>query len=259
MVVTPRMAVLYRLTKNVSLYMLAAKGFSPPALAELRPSDGNYYGDLGAEYGWNYETGIKGEMFDNCLHFDIAAYFFSLQNAIVRRTNTSGAEYFINAGGTRQNGMETLLKYQLIKTNKQFISRLNLWSSYSYQPYRFTNYQQAAINYSGNELTGVPQNIWVSGMNLETSGGGYLNISINATSSLPLTDANDVYAAGYQLVQCKFGYQKTKVGKQWHLFAGVDNLLNQIYSLGNDINTVGKRYYNPASGRNIFAGIHYRF
>jgi iron complex outermembrane receptor protein len=69
-----------------------------------------------------------------------------------------------------------------------------LWSSYSYQPYRFENYQQAGTSYSGNELTGVPRNIWVSGVDVETKNGIYFNASINATSSLPLTDANDAYA-----------------------------------------------------------------
>ena len=258
-VLTPRLAVLYRLNNEVSLYMLAAKGFSPPALAEVRPSDGNYYGDLGAEYGWNYEAGIKGELLNRRLQFDVAAYFFSLQNAIVRRTNTNGAEYFVNAGGTRQNGVEVLVKYKIIHSSNLFIKEWNLWSSNSYQPYRFTDYQQSSSNYSGNELTGVPRNIWVTGMDVETNNGSYLNLSLNATSSLPLTDANDVYADGYQLAQIKCGYRYTKKGKSWHYYMGIDNLFNQTYSLGNDINAVGKRYYNPASGRNFFAGVQFRF
>ncbi len=258
-VLTPRLAVLYRLTNDVSLYMLAAKGFSPPAVAEVRPSDGNYYGNLNAEYGWNYEAGIKGELFDERLQFDVAAYFFSLQNAIVRRTNISGAEYFVNAGGTKQNGIEALIKYDIIKNRNRFITGCNLWSSYSYQPYSFADYQQSGVNYSGNAITGVPKNIWVSGMDINTRKGLYLNVSVNATSSLPLTDANDVFADAYTLVQMKMGYRCSKNSRQWHVFAGIDNLLNQNYSLGNDINALGKRYYNPATGRNVFAGIQYRF
>ena len=207
MVLTPRLAVLYRLNKDVSLYMLAAKGFSPPALVEVRPTDGNYYGDLNAEYGWNYEAGIKGELLEQRLQFDVAAYFFSLQNAIVKRTNPAGGDYYINAGGTKQNGIEGLLKYQFIKTKNQCIKSWNVWSSYSYQPYRFENYQQSTSNYSGNELTGVPRNIWVTGMDIETKKGFYFNVSINATSALPLTDANDAYADAYQLMQLKLGYR----------------------------------------------------
>lgn len=254
-VFTPRLAVLYRITKDVSLYALAAKGFSPPALAEVRPSDGNYYGNLGAEYGWNYEAGIKGELLNGRIQFDVAAYFFSLQNAIVRRTNSTGAEYFVNAGGTRQNGVEALLKYRLVKNKTNFVSGLQLWSSYSFQPYRFKEYQQAGVNYSGNELTGVPRNIWLSGIDMELKKVFYVNASINATSSLPLTDANDAYADAYQLVQCKLGYRRKTI----EVFAGMDNVLNQRYSLGNDINALGKRYYNAAQGRNVFGGLVVRF
>ncbi|MDE3251319.1 MAG: TonB-dependent receptor [Bacteroidota bacterium] len=257
---TPRLAVLYRLSPAVSWYLLAAKGFSPPALAEIRPSDGNYYGNLNAESGWNIESGWKGTAFHRRLTFDLAAYFFRLNNAIVRRTNLSGAEYFVNAGGTRQNGIEAMFKYELIREGIHFIRQWQVWSSYSFQPYRFVDYRQGSIDYSGNSITGVPRNIWVSGMDLEAAGGWYANFSLNAVSRLPLTDANDVYAAAYQLAQLKLGCRITgRHHMQLDLYAGVDNLLNQSYSLGNDINALGKRYYNPAPERNLYTGILCKF
>ena len=259
MVLTPRLAVLYRLTPDVSLYLLGARGFSPPTLAEVRPSDRNYYGNLSAEYGWNYETGIKGELMDHRLHFDVAAYFFRLQNAIVRRSNAAGAEYFVNAGSTKQNGMEAYVVYNLLADKNRWVTNIRIWSSYCYQPYRFTDYQQSGVNYSGNRLTGVPSNSWVSGMDIETGDGIYANASLNSTGSLPLTDANDVYADAYRLLQLKIGYRGRYADKKWDVFAGADNLLNQRYSLGNDINAAGKRYYNPAAGINVFAGIWYQF
>jgi iron complex outermembrane receptor protein len=255
-VVTPRVALSYKLNNDISLYALAAKGFSPPALAEFRPSDGKFHGDLDAEYGWNYELGIKGELADQKLQFDIAVYFFRLQNAIVRRIDSTGAEFFINAGSTKQNGLEVMIKYDIVKRPASFVKSFTLWSSYSYQPYRFEDYQQGTAKYSGNRLTGVPRHIVVSGFDMTIAKGWYLNASVNYTSSLPLTDANDVYAEEYTLVQIKAGYRSTK---RWHLFAGIDNLFDEVYSLGNDINALGRRYYNPATDRNIFAGIQMSF
>ncbi len=257
--VTPRVALSYRINKEVTLYTIAAKGFSPPALAEVRPSDGNFYGNLNAESGWNFETGIKGELLQSRLVFDINAYYFSLQNAIVRRNNAAGAEYFLNAGNTRQNGLETMISFQAVKYAGKFLKSCKIWSSYSYQPFQFTQYQQGNIDYSGKQLTGVPQNIWVKGMDLETSKGWYANISWNSTSALPLNDANDVYADGYQLVQTKFGFHHEKNNRLTNIFCGIDNLLNKTYSLGNDINAAGRRYYNPAANINFFAGISYSF
>jgi hypothetical protein len=43
--------------------------------------------------------------------------------------------------------------------------------------------------------------------------------------------------------------------KRVRYFVSVDNLLNKSYSLGNDINAAGRRYYNPSSPRSYMAGI----
>jgi iron complex outermembrane receptor protein len=255
-VATPRIAVLYRINRSVSVYAVFAKGFSPPALAELRPSDGNYYGGLNAEHGCNTELGLKGELMEHRLQFDIAAYFFGLRDAIVRRTNSAGAEYYVNAGSTKQNGMEAMLRYRWISAATKGIVQLDTWSSFSYQPYTFLDYQQSGISYSGNAVTGVPKTIWVTGVDMGMRNGWYLHVSANATSSLPLTDANDVYADSYILLQARTGW---KSGTHFDFFVTGDNLLNQVYSLGNDINAAGKRYYNTAYGRNLQAGIRYQF
>ena len=40
-----------------------------------------------------------------------------------------------------------------------------------------------------------------------------------------------------------------------NIYAGVDNLLDETYSMGNDINAAGGRYYNAAPKRNFYIGI----
>ncbi len=251
----PRFSLLYQVTKGLAVYAIAAKGFSPPTIAEVRPSDGNYYGNLEPEYGWNYEAGIKGAAFSGRLQYDISWYQFKLTQAIVRRVNDTGAEYFVNAGGTSQKGVEAWLKGWLIRNDRQFISALSLFNSFSYQPYRFNSYISGDANYSGNRLTGVPRTSNTSGLDMVTRPGYYATITFNYTSSIALTDANDVYAAPYHLLQAKLGYRYVHRKMQYDVYAGADNLLNEVYSLGNDINAQGKRFYNPAPARNFFAGI----
>ena len=110
-----------------------------------------------------------------------------------------------------------------------------------------------------NAITGVPRNTWVTGFNLEWIKQVYFNASVNAVDPIPLTDANEASAEAYQLVQIKTGYKK-KIGNwQVHFFGGIDNLLNQTYSLGNDINAAGRRFYNPAPERNFFLGFNLQF
>jgi iron complex outermembrane receptor protein len=43
------------------------------------------------------------------------------------------------------------------------------------------------------------------------------------------------------------------------VFAGIDNALDETYSLGNDLNAIGGRYYNAASPRNYYIGLNFGF
>ncbi len=254
----PRFSVLYNLNKNIAAYSIIAFGFSPPSLAEVRPSDGNYYGNLAPEKGWNFEMGLKGFLLQNKLQLDIAYYHFKLNDAIVKRTNSGGAEYFINAGTALQQGFELSGKLQAIRNSQHIVSSLFVWTSFSYQPYHFINYQQGNSSFAGNALTGVPKKILALGIDLGIFKKFILHSNLNAVSTIPLTDANDAYADPYQLVQLKLDYLYRDTRHHILFFAGIDNLLNQRYSLGNDINAAGKRFYNPASERNFFAGLRFK-
>lgn len=258
-IIAPRIALSYQLSNSVTAYAIASFGFSPPSLAEIRPSDGKFYGDLQAENGWNKEIGIKGFIWNSKLQFDLAYYHFQLNQAIVRRNNTAGSEYFVNAGSATQQGIEAMVKYALKDEGDSRKWSLHAYSSVAFQPYRFDDYQQGSSNYSGNALTGVPRNTWVTGFDLVWIKQLYLNASVNAVDPIPLTDANDAVAEAYQLVQLKTGFKKKIRNSEVHIFAGVDNLLNQTYSLGNDINAVGRRFYNPATERNYFLGFNLQF
>ncbi len=257
-VATPRLALSYQLNKNVSVYILGAKGFSPPTLAEIKPSDGNFYSDLKAEYGWNFEAGIKGYLLQNRLQLDIALYHFKLNDAIVRRNNAAGAEYFINAGNTVQKGIESTFKYQFLKKAGKCLNLLNIGNSNSFQPYSFVNYVAGVNDFSGKALTGVPKYINITTVEAVFKKRYSLLVIYNYTSAIPLTDANDAFASDYSLLQIKLNYNFTIKKNQINLFVTADNLLNELYSLGNDINAAGKRFYNPAPARNFLTGVTVR-
>jgi iron complex outermembrane receptor protein len=84
----------------------------------------------------------------------------------------------------------------------------------------------------------------------------YVNLSGGFTDAIPLDDANSEYAESYVLVSTRLGFKGSIAGKvPIEIFTGVDNLLDERYSLGNDLNAFGGRYYNAAAPRNYFAGI----
>ncbi|MFT3948291.1 MAG: TonB-dependent receptor [Agriterribacter sp.] len=255
----PRFAALYRITKNLSLFSSVSKGFSPPSIAEVRPSEGSIYTNLKPEYGWNYEVGFRGKTADSRLQFDIVAYRFKLRDAIVRRTGDNGAEYFVNAGGTDQKGLEFSGGYMVIQRNTGFIRSLQLSGSATLNDFRFTHYQVNDKDYSGNALTGVAKHIYTGSVDVRTAPGLYLFSSFVYTSKLPLADDNTVFASPYRLLSARLGWLKKINALSLNLFAGIDNALNQLYSLGNDINATGNRFYNPAPRRNYYGGITINF
>lgn len=72
---------------------------------------------------------------------------------------------------------------------------------------------------------------------------------------IQLNDANSVAANAYTLLNSRLGWEKKVKALAYNLYFGADNLLNCSYSLGNDINAFGNRYFNPAAPRTWNAGL----
>lgn len=249
----PRLGVSVLISQHAVWRASVSRGFSAPTLAEVYPSANNVSLNLQPEAGWSYETGIRLRDTRDIVNIDIAGYYFALANTIVVRSDTAGNTYFVNAGGTKQWGFEASVS--LFAVRSKHVS-LKLNSSYTFAHYRFSNYTSGTDNYSGNMLTGVPPHTVVSSAHLLLPKGIYVFAEHNYTHSLPVNDANTVYAKAYHLLQFKVGWKYTIKGLvDIHLFAGMQNALNQKYSLGNDLNAVGGRYFNAAPPRNYYGGI----
>jgi iron complex outermembrane recepter protein len=256
----PRFAVMRWLGKQFSLYATVAKGFSPPSVAELLPSTTIINTSLQAEYGWNYEMGARLFALKNRLQVELNAYQFNLKNAIVQRRDAGGADYFINAGGTTQKGVELTTAYNVLQKRHQFFSYLTLWGNYTYAHYRYNNFKQLINNFDGKQLPGIAPHVINAGIDIDTKAGLYAHIIYTYSNTLALNDANTEKAASFNILNAKFGY-KTMLLKKCSIdfFAGADNIFNTTYSLGNDINAAAGRYYNAAPGINYYAGVAVRY
>jgi iron complex outermembrane recepter protein len=247
----PRVALMWNPTKKLALFSSYSRGFSPPTLAEINASNGVFNKDLQPETGNNFELGIRSQLLNNQLTLELTGYTFRLEETIVIRREDDGGEFFTNAGNTSQNGIEAMLTYRAFIEPGKFITAFTAWISYSYNHFRFGSYVKGQQDFSGNELTGTPANILSGGFDLYTRPGIYLRATCLYTDTLPLNDANTVYADAYLLPGVRIGYQH----KRFEVYAGGENLLDETYSLGNDLNAAGGRYYNAAAGRNFYAGV----
>ena len=258
----PRLAILKQFAKTFSAYASVARGFSPPTTAELLPSSGIIATNLNAEEGINYEAGVRGTFDRGRVYFDINVFRFGLDNTIVQRRDANGADYFVNAGSTKQLGVESYLSWQVASSRTNFISNCKLWLSHTWNDFSYKDFKQVSNDYSGNKLPSVPPQVIAAGADLATKNGIYLSVNYYYADAIPLNDANTEYASSYNLLGARTGWKKNLHPKTlMELFISIDNILDEKYSLGNDINAFGGRYYNAASSFNFAGGIalHFKF
>jgi iron complex outermembrane receptor protein len=249
---SPR-AVLSKKLGKLLLYTGISKGFSPPATTELSPSGSVLNLDLFPEKGWNTDAGIKAVL--SRFYIDLNAFHFATENTIVQRRDAGGGESFINAGSTRQRGVETSIQYNgRARTGGN--DPLFLWLSHSWHQFEYVSFRQLAADYSGNAMPGNPDHQLTVGGAVPLGPSFNLQGSYTYTSRTALNDGNTEYGDPSHLVQINIRYQQV-FSKKWllKLMAGIENALDETYSLGYDINGAGGRYYNAAPGRSYFAGI----
>ena len=272
--VSPRVALLREFGAGLTVYGSVSTGFSPPTEEEIRPSDGSINQALQAEQATSYEVGARGDFGRQRLHYDVALYDQRLRQTITTRTTDLGTQLFTNAGTTRQRGAEVALNGLLWRkrwsrgtvhfrggTSQDLRAEnsLRVFVSYAYNHYRFSNYQTGGQDYSGNRLTGTAPHTLTAGLDFSQRYGFYLSPTVNHQARLPLNDANTEYAAGYWTFGSRGGWRGRLGPLALDVFGGGENLTDRRYSLGNDLNAFGGRYFQPAPARNWYAGVAVRW
>jgi iron complex outermembrane receptor protein len=253
---TPRVAISRRLS-NATIYASVSKGFSPPSSSELLPSGSAINLTLDAENGTNYDVGARGTLFSH-LTYDINAFYFRLKNTIVQRRDAGGGEFFINAGRTAQKGVESSLTYSLFFRNP-FLRSANFWLNHTYHDFRYREFKQLSNDFSGKALPGVAPHTVAGGLDLSSRKGLTLTLTYYQSSRIALNDANTDYASPYRLLGTRLSFSPVwQRGASLRLSLGADNLLDQRFSLGNDINAFGGRYFNAATRRNYYVMLSLR-
>lgn len=255
----PRLVATRRWTNGNKLGFSIARGFSPPTIGEMLPSTGIIATDLEAEYGWNYEFNSSWNFFHSRLRIDADLFLFRLKNALVQRRDAAGADFFTNAGWVNQQGAELRADYFLWFRGTPALRLLRLNAGFAWHPFRYGDFRRLNEDYSGNRIPSVPVSAISLLADLLGRRGWYAQATWFYTGRLFLNDANTATANAWHLLGMRLGWKlKSRKGPEWNGYAGVDNLLNQLYSLGHDINAAGGRFYNAAPGRNVYLGLSWQ-
>lgn len=253
-IVVPRIALVYKLDEHSGIHGSISSGFSPPTIAEVRTNEGSINLDLEAERGINYEAGYRSSF--GIFNLDFTAFYFKLDQTITTFTNEQGVVLFRNAGATDQKGIEVSLDYALFRNQSSAIQEIKINHAFTGHYFNFATFESGGNDFSGNKLTGVAPNSLVNLLDIRSKTGFYLNFTHQFVDAIPLNDANTVFQDSYNLLGSRIGWRNT-LGSRWDIevYGGADNLLDETYSLGNDLNAFANRFYQPAPGRNFYGGV----
>lgn len=254
----PNFSVRYNFTETNLLYGNISYGYSFPNLEETLTPEGVINASIGPETGTNYEIGSENYFFGRKLKATASFYFMDVKNLLVADRVDEDQYIGRNAGKTSHKGIELSLNYVT-----------NISAGITFQPYinatfnhhKFEDFIDNNVDYSGNELTGVPKNMINGGFQLKHLNGLFLTTTYQHLGTMPMNDENSLYSDAYNLINLKGGYQKF-ISKNLSLAitGGINNLFDEKYASSILINAVGfgdsePRYYYPGLPINYYGGI----
>jgi outer membrane receptor protein involved in Fe transport len=146
----PRVALNYKAGKN-NIYAVVARGYKTGGFNSTfeRPEDLTF----NPEYSWNYEAGIKSNLFKNFLYTDVALFYIDWEHQQIYQTVPSGRGSMLkNAGHSASTGMELSVRTAPVKGFEFSLA-------YGYTRAKFISYVvDTTTNYNNNYLPYVPSN-----------------------------------------------------------------------------------------------------
>lgn len=258
-ILSPTLGLTHTISENINLFSNISHGFSPPTTTETLLPDGLINPNIKPETGWNFEIGSRSTFFNNRLLCNVSVYRLNISDLLVAK-RTGNDEYIgLNAGKTQHDGIELSGNFQWFK-NKTYQLNTNL--NYSLNHYKFKDYVDGENNYSGNDLTGVPNHVFNLELDFKTSLGFYGNLLFQNIGSMPITDSNNLYTDSYNLTNFKIGWLKNLNKKVIiNVFLGLNNIFDTAYASQILINATGfngaqPRYYYPGNPVNYYSGIN---
>lgn len=259
---SPRVGVTYEAFANKFIYATVSRGFSVPSVAETLTPEGAINTDIKPETGINYEVGIKSSWLNQKLYAELALYTIQVDNLLVAERVAEDQYVGVNAGKTDHTGLELALNYDIPVKNGW---TLTPYGSLAINDYSFDEFVDEDSDYSGNELTGVPEQVLNAGLDIKSDIGFRFSANYRYVGTIPLNDENSLYSEDYNLVNARSDYSFTLFRNLLTtVYAGVNNIFDKNYAAQILPNATGfggaaPRYYYPGTPVNFYGGVQLKY
>ena len=266
---SPMAAVMYKPDALSNIYANFATAFQTPTTTELgnrQSGEGGFNPDLQPEKIFSFETGIKGYFPEYFMTYDFAVYYTNIKDMLIPfQIQDPGSEevFFRNAGEARNFGIEGRLQWD------QF-DWVRASFAYTYIDFVFKDFEvecsDRLCQLANHEVPGVPPNNWYADVMFRQSSGLFGSIELRWVDKYHTNDFNggppgnvlersEFVNDSYTTVDLRFGFNARLLDIDTKVFLGIDNVLNERYNGSVVPNAFGNRYFEPAPGRNWYAGI----
>lgn len=239
----------FRYLPTHQVYLSTGTSFETPTFAEFaNPAGvGGFNPGIEPQKAWNREIGLRGN-FDNGLDYDVALFSTRVRDSLVSY-QIDGRDYYRNAGKSQQDGIEAAMGWQ-------FQPSWRLDSALTLAKYEFDDFEDADGNYDGNRIPGLPEKTWVNRLTWQGLGQRFATVETQYIGSMMADDANEVKIDDVWLVNLRGGDGWRLGGDTWLKgYVGIRNLFDREHYANVIINATNARYFDPAPGRTVYAGI----
>jgi iron complex outermembrane receptor protein len=254
---SPMLGLLWTPRPELSFYANWTTSFETPTTTELdNPDGGGFNPGLDSQTAESLELGVRGRLPDAPWRpeLELAVFAIDVEDALVpyEVEDFSEREFFRNAGSTRKEGLEALLR---LEPSERLTARL----SYTYSDFQYETFESPDGDFGGNRLPGVPEHFANLRLDYRHPNGFSLTWNTRYVGALQADDANSTEVDAYSFSDLRLAWERRFGDWTVGAFAGVNNLFDEEYAANIRINAFGGRYYEPAPGRNGYAGLRLRY
>ena len=254
---SPVAGVVWHAADNLNVYLSYGQGFETPTFAEIayRPAATGLNLALDPATSTSYELGMKWFPAAN-QRVNLAAFTSTTDQEIVINTSTGGRTTFRNASKTNRRGFEAVWDADLGQGVTTHVNYTYLLAEFA-DPY--VSGIPPVVTPAGSRLPGVPpQQAFAS---LEWTPGGFYGFSaageVQYVGRIYVNDVNSAFAPAYTIGNVRVGFAQEVERFRFSEYVRVNNIANVNYVGSVIVGDTNGRYYEPAPGRNWYAGVSF--
>lgn len=253
---SPKIGATWFVSRRLVPYVNVSRSFETPTTTELaRCAGGGFVDDLEAQEAFTYEAGATGRLAGR-LRYTAAVFHAEGKGEIASRAcpGRPGREFFVNAGRTTRNGVELSLDVRLSR-------RWTTGVGYTFSDFEFDRFSTGGETFDDRTIPGVPRHRAYAEIEYRHEAGWFSALNALYTGDFFADNANTVTNDASLVIDARAGYNRDLGDWEIGVYAGVNNLFDEAYNTNVRINAFGDRYFEPAPGRNEYAGLQlgYRF